>query len=255
MDLIRSTSPRPLSRRLRPLAYGLVAVIGLILMLTWGALQVQVTLAGFLNGESVWSKAQKQAVVDLAAYAQSGDPARLAAFQQNYELLSSDGWARDAIASGHYDRTLVHQAFQRGKILPQAEPGMIFMLRCCTGAPHMREAVSLWRAADGPLGQLNAVSKELSEGYASGQPQPDWLRWQLDRINGLNNQLEPLTNGFSLEVAQGAIWLGGVLFIAVFLTACIASLLWLVMAKRILTRIRGTEERYSLLFNSAADAS
>jgi len=254
MDLIRSTSPRPLSRRLRPLAYGLVAVIGLILMLTWGALQVQVTLAGFLNGESVWSKAQKQAVVDLAAYAQSGDPARLAAFQQNYELLSSDGWARDAIASGHYDRTLVHQAFQRGKILPQAEPGMIFMLRCCTGAPHMREAVSLWRAADGPLGQLNAVSKELSEGYASGQPQPDWLRWQLDRINGLNNQLEPLTNGFSLEVAQGAIWLGGVLFIAVFLTACIASLLWLVMAKRILTRIRGTEERYSLLFNSAADA-
>ena len=87
MDLIRSTSPRPLSRRLRPLAYGLVAVIGLILMLTWGALQVQVTLAGFLNGESVWSKAQKQAVVDLLGYAQSGDAARLAAFRRNYELL------------------------------------------------------------------------------------------------------------------------------------------------------------------------
>src|ERR1700744_6454948 len=120
MDLIRSTSPRPLSRRLRPLAYGLVAVIGVILLLTWGALQVQVTLAGFLNGESVWSKAQKQAVVDLLGYAQTGDPARLAAYRSNYQLLRSDGWARDAIASGHYDSGQIHQAFQRGKILPQA---------------------------------------------------------------------------------------------------------------------------------------
>lgn len=44
------------------------------------------------------------------------------------------------------------------------------------------------------------------------------------------------------------------LFAAVFLTACAASLLWLRVARRILLRIRGTEERYSVLFNSAADA-
>ena len=68
MDLIRSTSPRPLSRRLRPLAYGLVAVIGLILVLAWGTTQVQVTLAGFLNGESVWSKAQPTAESSSVAY-------------------------------------------------------------------------------------------------------------------------------------------------------------------------------------------
>ncbi len=102
---------------------------------------------------------------------------------------------------------------------------MIFMLRCCTGVQHMHEAVSLWRSADGPLVQLDGVAKELSEAYARGQPEPAWLQWQLDRINGLNTELEPLTNGFSLEVAQGAIWLGKVLFAAVFLTACIASLL------------------------------
>ena len=52
-----------------PLAYALVGMVGLILALTWGALQVQVALAGFLNGESVWSKAQKQTVIDLDAYA------------------------------------------------------------------------------------------------------------------------------------------------------------------------------------------
>ena len=254
MDSLRSTSQRPLSRRLRPLAYGLVAVIGLILVLTWGTLQVQVTLAGFLNGESVWSKAQKQAVIDLATYAQTGDTTRLASFHDNYGLLMSDRWARDAIASGKFDRAAVDKAFTRGKILPTAESGMIFMLRCCTQSPHMGEAVAAWREADGPLLKLGDIAEQLEHAYAQGQPDSALVRQQLARINALNDQLEPLTKRFSLEVAQGAIWLGGVLFLGVFLTACLASLLWLRMAKRILSRIRGTEERYSLLFDSAADA-
>ncbi|MEO8746607.1 MAG: hypothetical protein ABI379_02975, partial [Rhodanobacter sp.] len=62
-----------------PLAYALVVMIGLILALTWGSLQVQVTLAGFLNGESLWSKAQKQEIIDLDAYASTGNPEQLKA--------------------------------------------------------------------------------------------------------------------------------------------------------------------------------
>ncbi|RDI98229.1 EAL domain-containing protein [Dyella solisilvae] len=254
MDSIRSTSLRPLSHRLRPLAYGLVAVIGLILALTWGALQVQVTLAGFLNGESIWSKAQKQAVIDLASFAETGNAERLAGYERNHELLVSDGWARDAIASGRYDREAVNRAFERGRILPAAKPGMIFMLSCCTSVTHMREAVQAWRAADRPLRELDAIAAELRQAYAQGRPSPEWIAERLAGINQINDELTPLTNLFSLEVAQGAIWLGRVLFLGVFLAASAASLLWLLMARRILFQIRGTEERYSLLFDSAADA-
>ena len=75
-----------LPRRLLPLGWGLAAVIGLILAFTWGALQVQVALAGFLNGESIWSKAQKQAAIDLRNYAASGNPVDLAAYRRNYDI-------------------------------------------------------------------------------------------------------------------------------------------------------------------------
>ena len=68
---------RSLSRRLMPLAYALASAVVLIMAMTWGVLQVQVTLAGFLNSESIWSKAQKQAVIDLDNYALSGAPADL----------------------------------------------------------------------------------------------------------------------------------------------------------------------------------
>lgn len=97
-----------------PLAYALVGMVGLILALTWGALQVQVALAGFLNGESVWSKAQKQSVIALESYAVRGDPADLASYKLNYGVLMADHWARDQIASGHFDYDAVADAQRHG---------------------------------------------------------------------------------------------------------------------------------------------
>ena len=137
-----------LSRRLMPLAYALGFTIVLIMAMTWGVLQVQVTLAGFLNSESVWSKAQKQAVIDLDAYAVSGSPIDLARFRNNYDLLEADRWGRDAIASGHFDKEALDQVFIRGNIMPAAKPGMIFMMRYFTGAPHMHGALEAWRSTD-----------------------------------------------------------------------------------------------------------
>ena len=130
---------RSLSRRLMPLAYALALAIVLIMAMTWGVLQVQVTLAGFLNSESIWSKAQKQAVIDLDNYAISGKPADLASFRHNYGLLESDRWGRDAIASRPLPaRRIWTEVFKRGNIMPASQPGMIFILRHFTGMPHLR---------------------------------------------------------------------------------------------------------------------
>src|SRR5690348_10651376 len=131
----------PLSRRLMPLAWGLVVTVALILALTWGALLVQITLAGFLNGESIWSKSQKQSVIALDAYAVEGTPAELADFRRNYAIVASDAWARDAIASGHFDYRKVEQAFRRGSVMPEAIPGMIFIFEHFSGAPYISEAL------------------------------------------------------------------------------------------------------------------
>jgi len=258
MPVARTTLQRPLSRRLLPLVYALAAVIGLILLLTWGAMQVQVTLAGFLNGESVWSKAQKQAVVDLGSYAGNNTPedlaAKLADFRLNYAVLASDRFARDSIASGHFDHDEVTKAFRQGNVIPEAIPGMIFMLDYFSSAPYMNDALEAWRSTDAKLTELGQIADELQRSHAQGHMERDEIIRQRSRISAVNDYIEPRSKLFSLEIAKGAVWLGRVLFIAVFLTACLASLLWLRMALRILTSIRGTEERYSLLFDSAADA-
>ena len=254
MPIARNTLHSPLLKRLLPLGYALAAIIGLILALTWGALQVQVTLAGFLNGESLWSKAQKQAVIDLDAYAAHGRPADLVGFRRNYALMWADRWARDAIATGHYDYNAVARAFAQGEVIPAAIPGMIFIFDHFSDGPYIREAVSAWRSTDQSIDELATIANRLEHAYAAGGPSPAQVGAERERVAQLNAFIGPQTNLFSLEIARGAAWLGHLLFGAVFAGACIATLLWLRMARRILTGIRGTEERYRLLFDLAADA-
>jgi len=251
---MRTTLQRPLSRRLMPLAYALVAIVGLIMAMTWGALQVQITLAGFLNGESLWSKAQKQAVVDLEAYAGSGDAVVLADFKRHYLVLESDRWARNAIASGDFDHEEVADAFGRGGVIPQAIPGMIFILEHFSSAPHINPALRAWYSTDEAITEFGAIARSLEHSHANGGLAPAELSLQRDRIRELNSYIEPRTNVFSVEVAKGAVWVGTLLFTGVLGAACIALLMWLGMARRILADVRGSEERYRLLFDSAADA-
>lgn len=249
-----SKSKRPLSRRLMPLAYGLVAVVGLILVLTWGALQVQVALAGFLNGESIWSKAQKQVVIDLDTYAAKGNPADLANYRFNYAVLMADHDAREAILSGSYDYSKVEQLLQKSHTVAIAIPGVIFMLDHFSGAPYMRDALNAWRSTDSSIAELDTIARELERGYSGEGLVGQEAAMQRARINAINDYIEPRSKMFSLQIAKGAVWLGQVLFFSVFGAAILAALLWLRMARRILASIRGTEERYSLLFDSAADA-
>lgn len=245
---------RPLLQRLMPLAYALVAMVGLILLLTWGALQLQVALAGFLNGESIWSKAQKQSVIDLDLYAREGDAASLASYKANYAVLHADHWVRDATASGHYDYDEVVKVLQDNNTLGIAIPGVIFMLHYFPDAPYMRDALQAWRSTDTAIAQVDAIADQLQRGYASGGvPAPRIAEYRA-RIYAINDFIQPRSKLFSSQIALGAAWLGKVLFGGVLGAACLAAFLWLRMARRILSSVKGTEERYRLLFDSAADA-
>ncbi|UGB47133.1 EAL domain-containing protein [Frateuria edaphi] len=243
-----------LPRRLLPLAWGLAAVIGLILAFTWGALQVQVALAGFLNGESIWSKAQKQSVIDLRNYAASGSPADLAAYRRNYDILRIDRWTRDVVATGDYDRAAVADALVRVNTMQSAVPGVIFMLDHFASGPYMKEALAAWRSVDRQVAELDTIAHELQAAHARGAMDPASIARQQARIRALNDYIEPRAKVFSQEVAHGAVWMGRVLYSTIFGATCLATLLWLWMARRVLANMRGTEERYRLLFDRAPDA-
>ncbi len=245
---------RALSHRLLPLIYALAAVVAVILIVTWVALSAQVNVAGFLNAESLWSKAQKEAIIAIGNYAVTGKASDYANFKRNNAVQQADRWIRDAVRRPHYDHSKVDAAFARGHVMPSARSAMIFTMRYLYWAPYVDEALAAWRASDEPAEQLVEVATGLQAAYASGQATPQLIASARSRIHHLNAIIGPQTDAFSLTLAEGAAWFARLLFKCVLGAALTGCLLWLWMARRVYVGIRGSQERYRLLFESAPDA-
>ncbi len=249
-----SSQAGSLARRLAPLAYGLIALVALILLMTWITLQIQTTLAGFLNGESRWSKAQKQSVVDLLNYAATGDRRSYADFQRNFLVLDAMRSARDGALSGRATSTQIEAELQRAGTIPVAVRNVVLALRYFGRAPYIHHAVALWESTDAAVGGLREVATQLHRSYAASAPSALDVAAPRERINALNAFIQPRSNEFSTVLAHGSVVVERVLFVGVTVAALVAIALWLWMARRVLAGIRGSEERYRLLFDSAPDA-
>jgi diguanylate cyclase (GGDEF)-like protein/PAS domain S-box-containing protein len=249
-----AASEHALTQRLMPLVWSLFGLVALVLTLMWGAQQVQLALAGLLNGESTWSKSQKQIVVALQDYVVQGNPESLDSFDSSFAILEADRFAREETAHEHFDWNAAASAFERGKVMPEAIPVMVFIFRYLPGAPYVREALVAWRSTDAAIDELATTAGRLrverhSPGWTSQR-----MSMEIARIAALNRIIQPQTELFSTSIAHGTVWIGQILYDSVFVIVALASLIWLRMARRTMVKIRGTEERYRVLFDSAPDA-
>ncbi|MGH8190660.1 MAG: diguanylate cyclase, partial [Rhodanobacteraceae bacterium] len=222
-----------------PLAYALVAMVAFILLITWATLQAQIALAGFLNGESLWSKSQKQAVIDMLNYSATGSAKDFEDFQRSFHMVEVDRVARDKVISGRFNYDQVLRELSSGSAVPAAIPGIIFLLQHFPNAPYVGHALALWRSTDGPMAKLGVIANKLHSSYLAGAVSQNEIVRQRGRINAINDLVEPRANKFSMTIANGAVSIGKMLYGGVLLSAAVALLLWLWMARRVLAGIRG----------------
>ena len=253
---MRSSTSRqlPLERRLRPLLYGMLAIVLLVLVLTWAALQLQVAVAGFLNGESIWSKAQKQAIIELYAYARSGDRADLQGYQASMATVMADRIGRDAVAGPHPQPAIARREFRSTGALPQAIPLLVFAMQHLADAPYVGDALRNWRASDPEMDKLPGIARALEVVYAQPRPPSNVIDAYGREILAINSRVTPLTNAFSRSIALGAAWLARLLFWSMVLATLLTLAIWLYFAKRTLHALRGSESRYRTLLEGAHDA-
>jgi hypothetical protein len=80
-----------------------VLVVLLLLALATVSLLTLSTLRAYVNGESLWSKAQQDAVFNLISYARSGNAADHARFDAAVAAILGDRRAREEVAKQDYD--------------------------------------------------------------------------------------------------------------------------------------------------------
>jgi len=203
------------------------------------------SVRAYVGGESLWSKAQKDAVFHLQKYAGSGAPEDLRQFHANIAVPMADHEARVEMDKRNPDTERVQQLFIRGGIHLDDIDGMYKLYRRFAWVSFMQRAIRAWSAGDGYIVQLDEAGARLQREIESSAPSAGKIQAILAEISAINEHLTPIENQF-VEALSEASRLTYKLLQRIMLAATPGLLLLgTVLSLRILQQRKRSDERVS----------
>ena len=204
----------------------------------WFSVTTLSAVRSYVGGEGLWSKAQKDAILNLRAYAYSRKEKDYLAFQEFLKVPYGDKAARIELQKARPDFELARKHLLQGRNHPDDIDGMIKLLRRFSKVYYLNKAFTAWAAAEPALEELIGIAERLHElvDAKGSKTEIDALMSQIDRINA---HLTKLEDNFSLTLGEGARWLEGLvlrLVLALSLTIGITSILIAISINKSLKR-------------------
>lgn len=235
-----------------------VFVVACVLYLTYTGLTIQGWLRAYAAGESLWSKSQKQAVIDLYRYAETGDERLYRAYRTALQVPLSDRRARLELEQRRPDMRVAYEGLAGGKNHPADIPGMTKLFRRFRTVSYVDSAIAIWAQGDLLIAELERLAEQLHTEVAVGAPDRERIAGLLNEIALVDAQLTPLEEAFTQTLSEGGRWLRRALFAviliaAVLLVAGAASWAWVLVRRfeRTEAAQRRSEEAYRSLVEGA----
>ncbi len=209
---------RKLSCVVAVMAIDLAAVIAIGVFGMW-ALS---SLRAYVGGESLWAKAQKNAIYSLSSYALSRDEKDWRAYEEHLKIPLGDRKARLELEKPRPDLRVSDAGFIEGGNHPEDARAMAHLFLRFQRVGYIRRAISLWREADTEIDALQAEAAELRRLVSAGSLSNREARRRLERIDAVNERLTRIESDFSYTLGEASRWARRVLF----WTMAIGSLLF-----------------------------
>lgn len=178
----------------------------LLVLLAALSFNILSALRAFVNGESLWSKARKEAVAELRRYVQDGDEARYQRFQAHLAIPQGDRAARLAIdrSDGKADARLAEAGFAAGANHPDDIGPMIWLYSYFNRAPHVAQAVYFWEQGDLLIARLTVLGASVHAARQRQALQPTQQAAVADELERLENAFGPIEEGFSSALGRAS---------------------------------------------------
>ena len=188
------------------LAHLLVPVIGVVVMLVLLAafsFNVLSSLRAFVNAESMWSKAQKNAVAELRVYLASANEQAYQNFLDQLVVPQGDLTARLALDRDRANTSEAAVGFAAGRSHADDIDGMIWLYRYFKNAPHVARAVDFWNQADALILQLRMLGSRLHT-LRTANPNDPLRLGLVGELDRLDAAFGPLEEGFSAALGDAS---------------------------------------------------
>ncbi|MDG0834241.1 PAS domain S-box protein [Pelomonas saccharophila] len=239
-------APTPATRRLLRVIWPFLAAMALLLLLTAASFALLSAGRAYVEGESLWSKGQKNAIQALARYSDSCEARHFAHYQAEIAVPLGDRLARLELLRSRPRLERATAGFLQGGNDPAEIPGMIFLFRHFRSLPVFSEALDIWTRADGLLLRIDAAAEALDEAVRRDCANPAARRAVLDEIYRLNDTLTPLQRQFSEALARANRLINTVLLALMAALSLVLAALGIVLSRRVVQQGAAAERSLAL---------
>lgn len=209
-------------RQLIAIVWLFTALVLGVLALTWQAIALLSAGRAYVAGESMWSKAQKDAVYHLARYSRYADEADWTGYESALAVILGNRQARIELEKAQPDLFIARQGFIQGGNHPADVDRMIWLFRTFRNNAQISRAIDIWTQADAHVDELGAVARRMRAGHKRDglpPPGPDAINAAQAEINRLNSVLTVLERDFSATLGEAQRDTQRTLLISLFLVA------------------------------------
>lgn len=205
--LIRIWRNVSISKRLYVVLTTMAILIGAELLALGFSMSTLSAVRAFMGGESLWSKAQKDAIFHLQRYGVTHSSDDFKAFLDLLRIPESFQSARRKLMSPDPNLEEAYEAFVRGGIHPEDVMPVIKLLRRFHWESHLTRALKIWEEGDQLLAEFKAAGITYHNLLAIRSRDNRRIRHTLTTITDLNRQLTSLEAEFSYVLGEGSRWL------------------------------------------------
>lgn len=180
-----------------------------IIGLNFYSIRILSSIRAYVNGESEYSKGQKEAVRYLTDFIQTSDFESYRLFKQELAVPVADSVARIALQKGKPD-SVIRKAFLEGRNHPDDIGNLIWLFEKSKNFPFFGNVIDRWAAADRDIGELDRIG-DFIYNLRSDQLNPAVAEAMILNVNTINRRLTYNQQSFSTNLGKTsrliAIWL------------------------------------------------
>ncbi len=173
----------------------------------------------FVGGEGLWSKAQKNALLDLQSYIIFRDEKYHNSFIQQLEVPLGDREARKELMRSQPDLPKIYEGFIKGRNHPNDVSSMTNLILRFHSISYLKDSIEAWTQADVLIDEVLKVEEDIHK-EIQATPKHLPLKRQhefLTKLAKLNIRVTALADRFSYSLGEASRWVEGTLLITLIL--------------------------------------
>ena len=216
----------------------------IVAVLVWLAIEsIDILAAGraYVEGESLWSKNQKEAVFHLLRFAETRSESDFLNYTKAIAVPFGFRKARLELEKSAPDYSIVRSGFLEGGTHPDDISGVISLYQRFHRVSYMKSVLDIWRTGDDFLARLDAAGAELHAFHIAGKTDRSELRLILSRIVQINEELKPWQNRFSNTLGEATRWIRSMLLLVIVTVAGTLVPIGIFLTQRMVNRVDRAE--------------